>query len=120
MSDNLETAVNLAWTAGSNSTRFGIAAKYKLDSTASISVSMALTKRVMLSTVYFQFLRICVVSTKEGNKSGSLVGITVTIQAVKIKPAFKFCSVAYSNCIQSILESDCQMLCYSRGLNVLT
>lgn len=60
VSDNLETAVNLAWTAGSNSTRFGIAAKYKLDSTASISVSMALTKRVMLSTVYFQFLRICV------------------------------------------------------------
>lgn len=35
----METAVNLAWTAGSNSTRFGIAAKYQLDKDASISVS---------------------------------------------------------------------------------
>lgn len=39
VSDKLETAVNLAWIAGSNSTRFGIAAKYQLDKDASISVS---------------------------------------------------------------------------------
>lgn len=39
VSDKLETAVNLAWTAGSNSTRFGIAAKYQLDKDATISVS---------------------------------------------------------------------------------
>lgn len=39
VSDKLETAVNLAWTAGNNSTRFGIAAKYQLDKDASISVS---------------------------------------------------------------------------------
>lgn len=38
VSDKLETAVNLAWTAGSNSTRFGIAAKYQLDKDATISV----------------------------------------------------------------------------------
>lgn len=31
--------MNLAWTAGSNGTRFGIAAKYQLDSSASLSVS---------------------------------------------------------------------------------
>jgi len=41
VSDKLETAVNLAWTAGSNSTRFGIAAKYQLDKDASVSVSGA-------------------------------------------------------------------------------
>lgn len=40
VNDSLETAVNLAWTAGSNGTRFGIAAKYQLDSSASISVSV--------------------------------------------------------------------------------
>lgn len=40
VNDKLETAVNLAWTAGSNGTRFGIAAKYQLDSSASISVSV--------------------------------------------------------------------------------
>ncbi len=39
VNDELETAVTLAWTAGSNNTRFGIAAKYKLDKDASLSVS---------------------------------------------------------------------------------
>lgn len=43
VNDSLETAVNLAWTAGSNGTRFGIAAKYQLDSSASISVSVSFT-----------------------------------------------------------------------------
>lgn len=36
----LETAINLAWTAGSNNTRFGIAAKYQLDKDSSIAVSL--------------------------------------------------------------------------------
>lgn len=35
---SLETAVQLAWTAGSNNTRFGIGAKYQLDKDASLSV----------------------------------------------------------------------------------
>ncbi|MEQ2157654.1 hypothetical protein GOODEAATRI_003856, partial [Goodea atripinnis] len=41
VSDELETAVTLAWTAGSNNTRFGIAAKYKLDKDASLSVTLS-------------------------------------------------------------------------------
>lgn len=95
MSDSLETAVNLAWTAGSNSTRFGIAAKYKLDSTSSISVSMALTKRVMLSRVYFQFLQIRVLLVQKKVVSQSLVAITLIIQAVIIQlTVFKFCDAA--------------------------
>lgn len=39
VSDQLETAVTLAWTSGSNNTRFGVAAKYQLDKDASLSVS---------------------------------------------------------------------------------
>lgn len=39
MNNKLETAVNLAWTAGNSNTRFGIAAKYQLDPDASFSVS---------------------------------------------------------------------------------
>lgn len=39
VNSNLETAVNLAWTAGSNNTRFGIGAKYQLDKDAYLSVS---------------------------------------------------------------------------------
>ncbi|MGH0117899.1 UNVERIFIED_CONTAM: hypothetical protein FKN15_074366 [Acipenser sinensis] len=38
VNDNLETAVNLAWTAGNSNTRFGIAAKYQIDADASFSV----------------------------------------------------------------------------------
>lgn len=49
VNDKLETAVNLAWTAGSNSTRFGIAAKYQLDSSASISVRAALLVVLFIS-----------------------------------------------------------------------
>uniref|UniRef100_A0A2K6MR53 Non-selective voltage-gated ion channel VDAC3 n=1 Tax=Rhinopithecus bieti TaxID=61621 RepID=A0A2K6MR53_RHIBE len=35
--NEIEMPINLAWTAGSNNTRFGIAAKYKLDCRTSLS-----------------------------------------------------------------------------------
>lgn len=38
VNNNIETSVSLAWTAGSNNTRFGIATKYQLDDKASVSV----------------------------------------------------------------------------------
>ncbi|KPP79863.1 voltage-dependent anion-selective channel protein 2-like [Scleropages formosus] len=40
VADNLETAVSLLWTAGSISTRFGVAAKYQLDSNTSINAKV--------------------------------------------------------------------------------
>lgn len=40
VNEKIETSINLAWTAGSNNTRFGIAAKYKLDCRTSLSVRM--------------------------------------------------------------------------------
>ncbi|NXK89988.1 VDAC3 protein, partial [Formicarius rufipectus] len=36
VNNKIETSVNLAWTAGSNNTRFGIAGKYQLDENTSI------------------------------------------------------------------------------------
>lgn len=39
VNSNLETAVTLAWTAGSNNTRFGVGAKYQLDKNSFLSVS---------------------------------------------------------------------------------
>ncbi|NXU40262.1 VDAC3 protein, partial [Drymodes brunneopygia] len=36
VTNNVETSVNLAWTAGSNNTRFGIAAKYQMDEKSSV------------------------------------------------------------------------------------
>lgn len=38
VNDDLETAVNLSWTAGSNATRFSLAGKYTFDKDASMSV----------------------------------------------------------------------------------
>ncbi|XP_063148387.1 voltage-dependent anion-selective channel protein 1 [Candoia aspera] len=40
VNDKLETAVNLAWTAGNSNTRFGIAAKYQIDSDATFSAKV--------------------------------------------------------------------------------
>lgn len=53
VNDKLETAVNLAWTAGSNGTRFGIGAKYQLDSSASISVSVGLKEGCLLKHIFW-------------------------------------------------------------------
>uniref|UniRef100_A0A8C2H075 Non-selective voltage-gated ion channel VDAC2 n=1 Tax=Cyprinus carpio TaxID=7962 RepID=A0A8C2H075_CYPCA len=55
VSADLETAVNLAWTAGSNSTRFGIAAKYMLDSSSSVSAK--LNNSSLVGIGYTQTLR---------------------------------------------------------------
>ncbi|KAG7279585.1 hypothetical protein CRUP_034173 [Coryphaenoides rupestris] len=40
VNEQLETAVNLAWSAGTNGTRFGIAAKYQLDSNTALSAKV--------------------------------------------------------------------------------
>ncbi|XP_062913273.1 voltage-dependent anion-selective channel protein 2-like isoform X1 [Mobula hypostoma] len=40
VNDKVETAVNLAWTAGSNNTRFGIASKYQIDKDTYISAKV--------------------------------------------------------------------------------
>uniref|UniRef100_M3XQA1 Non-selective voltage-gated ion channel VDAC3 n=1 Tax=Mustela putorius furo TaxID=9669 RepID=M3XQA1_MUSPF len=40
VNEKIETSINLAWTAGSNNTCFGIAAKYKLDYRTSLSAKV--------------------------------------------------------------------------------
>uniref|UniRef100_UPI00398E4EF0 non-selective voltage-gated ion channel VDAC1 n=1 Tax=Pristiophorus japonicus TaxID=55135 RepID=UPI00398E4EF0 len=40
VSENLETGINLAWTAGNSNTRFGIAAKYMIDDDATCSIKV--------------------------------------------------------------------------------
>lgn len=46
VNNKVETSVNLAWTAGSNNTRFGIAAKYQLDEKTSIVVRILIREKV--------------------------------------------------------------------------
>lgn len=42
VNNKVETSINLAWTAGSNNTRFGIAAKYQMNEKTSIVVRILL------------------------------------------------------------------------------
>uniref|UniRef100_A0A673J0V2 Non-selective voltage-gated ion channel VDAC2 n=1 Tax=Sinocyclocheilus rhinocerous TaxID=307959 RepID=A0A673J0V2_9TELE len=86
VSDKLETAVNLAWTAGSNSTRFGIAAKYQLDKDASISAKVNNTSLVGVG--YTQTLRpgikltlSALVDGKSINSGGHKLGLGLELEA---------------------------------------
>ncbi|KAG7216279.1 hypothetical protein INR49_021683 [Caranx melampygus] len=86
VSDKLETAVNLSWTAGSNSTRFGIAAKYQLDKDASISAKV--NNNSLVGVGYTQTLRPGVkitlstlVDGKNINAGGHKLGLGLELEA---------------------------------------
>ncbi|KAM8886223.1 voltage-dependent anion-selective channel protein 3 isoform 1-T1 [Spinachia spinachia] len=86
VSTNLETAVHLAWTAGSNNTRFGIAAKYQLDKDASLSAKV--NNACLVGVGYTQNLRPGVKLTLSGlldgknvNGGGHKVGLGFELEA---------------------------------------
>ncbi|KAM6951512.1 sphingomyelin synthase-related protein 1-like [Aplochiton taeniatus] len=86
VNDKLETAVNLAWTAGSNSTRFGIAAKYQLDSSASICAKV--NNSSLVGVGYTQTLRpgmklvlSALVDGKSINAGGHKLGLGLELEA---------------------------------------
>ncbi|XP_077376829.1 voltage-dependent anion-selective channel protein 3 isoform X1 [Festucalex cinctus] len=55
VNSNMETAVHLAWTAGSNNTLFGLGAKYQLDKDSSLSAKVNNT--CLVGVGYTQTLR---------------------------------------------------------------
>ncbi|XP_041937028.1 voltage-dependent anion-selective channel protein 2-like isoform X1 [Alosa alosa] len=86
VNDQLETAVTLAWTAGSNNTRFGIAAKYQLDKDASISAKV--NNASLIGVGYTQSLRpgvkltlSALVDGKNFNSGGHKVGMGFELEA---------------------------------------
>ncbi|XP_041792167.1 voltage-dependent anion-selective channel protein 3 isoform X1 [Chelmon rostratus] len=83
---NLETAVHLAWTAGSNNTRFGIGAKYQLDKDASLATKV--DNACLVGVGYTQTLRPGVKLTLSGlidgknvNGGGHKVGMGFELEA---------------------------------------
>uniref|UniRef100_A0A3Q1EID7 Non-selective voltage-gated ion channel VDAC3 n=1 Tax=Acanthochromis polyacanthus TaxID=80966 RepID=A0A3Q1EID7_9TELE len=75
VNSNLETAVHLAWTAGSNNTRFGIGAKYQLDKDSSVSTKVnnaCLVGRLTLSAL---------IDGKNVNGGGHKVGMGFELEA---------------------------------------
>ncbi|XP_013885405.1 voltage-dependent anion-selective channel protein 3 isoform X3 [Austrofundulus limnaeus] len=86
VNDELETAVTLAWTAGSNNTRFGIATKYKLDKDSSLSAKV--NNASLIGIGYTQCLRTGVKVTlsalidwKNFNAGGHKVGMSFELEA---------------------------------------
>lgn len=84
--EDLDTSVNLAWTSGTNCTRFGIAAKYKLDPTASISAKV--NNSSLIGVGYTQTLRpgvkltlSALVDGKSINAGGHKLGLALELEA---------------------------------------
>ncbi|XP_077478103.1 non-selective voltage-gated ion channel VDAC3 isoform X2 [Stigmatopora argus] len=80
VNEELETAVTLAWTAGSNNTRFGIAVKYKVDTNTSVSAKV--NNASLIGVGYTQSLRpgikvtlSALIDGKNFNAGGHKVGI---------------------------------------------
>ncbi|XP_054612234.1 voltage-dependent anion-selective channel protein 2-like isoform X2 [Dunckerocampus dactyliophorus] len=86
VNNQLETAVTLAWTAGSNNTRFGIAAKYKVDSETSLSAKV--NNASLIGVGYTQSLRpgvkvtlSALIDGKNFNAGGHKVGMGFELEA---------------------------------------
>lgn len=86
VNSNLETAVNLAWTAGSNNTRFGLGAKYQLDKDASLSAKV--NNACLVGVGYTQTLRpgvkltlSALIDGKNVNAGGHKIGLGFELEA---------------------------------------
>ncbi|XP_030593782.1 voltage-dependent anion-selective channel protein 3 isoform X2 [Archocentrus centrarchus] len=86
VNSNLETAVNLAWTAGSNNTRFGIGAKYQLEKDASLSAKV--NNACIVGLGYTQTLRpgvkltlSALIDGKNVNAGGHKIGLGFELEA---------------------------------------
>ncbi|KAI4457157.1 voltage-dependent anion-selective channel [Holotrichia oblita] len=86
VSPRLETGVQLAWSSGSNNTRFGIGAKYDLDKDAAIRAKVNNTSQIGLG--YQQRLRDGITLTlstlidgKNFNSGGHKIGLALELEA---------------------------------------
>ncbi|KAJ1066632.1 hypothetical protein K5549_002534 [Capra hircus] len=86
VNEKIETSINLAWTAGSNNTRFGIAAKYKLDCRTSLSAKV--NNASLIGLGYTQTLRpgvkltlSALIDGKNFNAGGHKVGLGFELEA---------------------------------------
>jgi len=86
VNSNLETGVQVAWTAGSNATRFGLGCKYQLDSDSSVRAKINNASQLGLG--YEQKLRPGVTVTlsslidvKNFNQGGHKLGMALELEA---------------------------------------
>ncbi|XP_054916584.1 voltage-dependent anion-selective channel protein 2-like [Poeciliopsis prolifica] len=86
VNDKLETAITLAWTAGSNNTRFGVASKYMLDKDTALSAKV--NNASLIGLGYAQTLRpgvklslSALIDGKNFNTGGHKLGLGFELEA---------------------------------------
>lgn len=86
VSKELETSVNLSWTAGTNTTRFGLASKYALDRDSSVRAKVSNSGQIGLG--YAQKIRdgvtltlSAMVDAKNINAGGHKIGLGIEFDA---------------------------------------
>ncbi|KAJ8932688.1 hypothetical protein NQ318_000604 [Aromia moschata] len=86
ISPKLESGIQLAWSAGSNNTKFGIAAKYELDQDASLRAKI--NNQSLLGLGYQQRLRdgvtltlSALIDAKNFNGGGHKIGLALELEA---------------------------------------
>ncbi|KAM9810782.1 voltage-dependent anion-selective channel protein 3 [Neosynchiropus ocellatus] len=86
VNSKMETAVQLAWTAGSNNTRFGVGAKYQLDKDSSLSAKV--NNACLVGVGYTQTMRpgvkltlSALIDGKNVNGGGHKVGMGFELEA---------------------------------------
>jgi len=86
VNEKIEMSINLEWTAGSNNTRLGIAAKYKLDCRTSLSAKV--NNASLTGLGYTQTLRpgvkltlSALIDGKNFNAGGHKVGLGFELEA---------------------------------------
>jgi len=86
VNDNLETGVNLAWTAGSNNTRFGLAAKYIIDDDTSVKAKVNNSSQIGLGITHQlrQGIKLTLSGLVDGkniNAGGHKLGLGLDLEA---------------------------------------
>ncbi|ESO84791.1 hypothetical protein LOTGIDRAFT_168464 [Lottia gigantea] len=83
---DLETAVNLAWTSGTNATKFGLGAKYTLDRNSSINAKVNNSSQVGLGFTHklkdgIQLTVSSLIEGKNINAGGHKIGLGLEFEA---------------------------------------
>ncbi|EGW07002.1 Voltage-dependent anion-selective channel protein 1 [Cricetulus griseus] len=85
LNNKLETAVNLAWTAGNSDIRFGIAAKYQVDPVACFSAKVNNSSLIGLGSTQtlkpgIKLTLSALLDGKNGNAGGHKLGLGLEFQ----------------------------------------
>ncbi|XP_072037865.1 non-selective voltage-gated ion channel VDAC2-like isoform X2 [Amphiura filiformis] len=86
VNDNLETAINVGWTSGTNTTRFALGAKYCLDADSSLRAKVSNTSQIGLGYTHqlrdgVKLTLSALIDGKSLNQGGHKLGLGVELEA---------------------------------------